>query len=424
MDTVVSPVNASFHRVEVLQEEVSPRDLPNVNSTDQCYIIEDTHQSECALILIARNIHSSKRLVIKILREYKDTRYDLETVEKRQQCQLEALRRNRLFTPEVYVGLGRIDYFELEQGRFHTSEIIKSPTQVALNYFDLQWGSFSIKEIISNPTKDVLDPDAEYSLVMEELPQYRRLANLLEQENESLLQQPFRLLIERIAYLHNHLAPVMPEEEGLQWGSYEQLQKKLMHNFGLLDLVLTNAEYGRCDINSWWKEALEGLKESLLRIFIESRYDCYFEKRITDRYIRHCHGDLKSPNIWILVPDQRCRDESEQCVKILDAIDFNSAYSNIDILSDFAMLVIDTETRAKSANLGDEMIEYYLKLTDQDNEIARAVLGFYLVEKAIVGAAISIVYDNLPDLGLSLLQVAMRRLERLKKASDKIQSMG
>jgi len=350
---------------------------------------------------------------MKILREYKDTRYSLETVEKRQRCQLEAIRRNRLFTPEVYVGLGRIDYFELEQGKFHISEVIKSPTQADISCLDLQRGSFSIKEIISNPTKDMLDPGAEYALVMEELPQPRKLAHLLEQGDESLLQQLTRLLIERIAYVHKHLAPAVPREDGLQWGSYEQLQKKLMHNFELLDLVLTTTEYGLCSINSWRKEILEGLKESLLRIFIEGRYDCYFERRIRDQYIRDCHGDLKSPNIWILVPDQGCNDEPGQGVKILDAIDFNSAYSTIDILSDFAMLVIDTQTRTKSANLADEMIEYYLKLTDQDNEVARAVLDYYLVEKAIVGAAISIVYDNLPDLGLSLLQVAEMRLEHL-----------
>jgi len=136
---------------------------------------------------------------MKILREYKDTRYSLETVEKRQRCQLEAIRRNRLFTPEVYVGLGRIDYFELEQGKFHISEVIKSPTQADISCLDLQRGSFSIKEIISNPTKDMLDPGAEYALVMEELPQPRKLAHLLEQGDESLLQQLTRLLIERIA---------------------------------------------------------------------------------------------------------------------------------------------------------------------------------------------------------------------------------
>jgi hypothetical protein len=42
------------------------------------------------------------------------------------------------------------------------------------------------------------------------------------------------------------------------------------------------------------------------------------------------------------------------------------------------------------------------------------VLGYYLVEKAIVGAAVSIVYDDLPQLGQSFLKVATTRLQTLQ----------
>lgn len=70
------------------------------------------------------------------------------------------------------------------------------------------------------------------------------------------------------------------------------------------------------------------------------------------------------------------------------------------------MLVIDVQTRTKSPTLANEMIDYYLEITGQDNQTVRSVLAYYLVEKAIVGAAISIVYDNLPELGLNLLEIA------------------
>ena len=42
------------------------------------------------------------------------------------------------------------------------------------------------------------------------------------------------------------------------------------------------------------------------------------------------------------------------------------------------------------------------------------MLAYYLVEKAIVGAAISIVYDNLPDLGWAFLETAEMRLKYLE----------
>ncbi len=51
--------------------------------------------------------------------------------------------------------------------------------------------------------------------------------------------------------------------------------------------------------------------------------------------------------------------------------------------------------------------------TKQQEDVARAVLAYYLVEKAIVGTAISIVYDQAPDLGWAYLAVAEMRLKSL-----------
>lgn len=52
-------------------------------------------------------------------------------------------------------------------------------------------------------------------------------------------------------------------------------------------------------------------------------------------------------------------------------------YSYIDILSDFAMLVIDIHSRTKSCELADSMIENYLELTNQQDKASRLV--FYLM---------------------------------------------
>jgi aminoglycoside phosphotransferase family enzyme len=379
------------------------------------YEIKDTRLSECALILFARDSTESKSVVMKLLRDYADTRYSLNTLERRQQCQLEALERNKVFTPDVYQGLLRADYFDLPQGTFLVSEIIKNPMLADISHLDLHNGYIYASPIIEKPAEETLDPGAEYALVMNKLPQNRRLDHLLLQESELSLQH-VRLLTRHIAHVHELLDSTPFSEDGLQWGSYEQLRKKLMHNFGLLDLVLTAKGHYRT--SNWSEETLAQLQETLGRLkkaliwaFMQSRYYDYFEQRVKEQRIRYCHGDLKSPNIWILTPDQR--DAGEHSVKILDAIDFNPTYSNIDTLSDFAMLVIDIQTRTGYVLLANEMIEYYLPLTEQENEIAESVLNYYLVEKAIVGAAISIVYDDAPDLGLNLLKVAEMRLNRL-----------
>lgn len=320
---------------------------------------------------------------MKVLRGYKDTRYSLETPDKRQQCQLEALQRNRTYTPEVYLGLARIFDF--------------SPP------FD----HIRIGELIENPSQEILDPGAEYALLMEQLPDDRKLDSLLQTDDAAFVRHLVRVLAEYVAHMHVKLTPSLSLEEANYWGSYEQLYDKLLKNLKILDFVPTKSENGKriCP-----KERIDSLRERILQLFFQPRFRDYFERRIQAQRIKCCHGDIKSPNIW-MIPG---RDgENGQCIKILDAIDFNPSYSNIDILSDFAMLVIDIQTRTHSSALADAMIDHYLKLTDQDEPVARAVLGYYLVEKAIVGTYISILYDDLPDLGLSLLEVAEKRINRL-----------
>jgi len=398
-----------------LASELSPIDPLALAPTRNRYEIEDTRLSECALILFARDAPESKRVVIKLLRNYADTRYNLDTLERRQHCQLEALERNKVFTPDVYQGLARADYFDLPQGTFPVSEIIKNPMPAGISQLNLRNGYIYTNPIIEKPTEQTLDPGVEYALVMNELPQNRRLDHLLLQESKLSLQY-IRLLTRHIAHVHELLDPATFSQDGLQWGSYEQLRRKLMHNFGLLDLVLVANSH--CRINSWSEETLTQLRETLGRLkkvlisaFMQSCYHDYFEQRAKEQRIRRCHGDLKSPNIWIL-PGDRENDEKD-AVKILDAIDFNPAYSNIDTLSDLAMLVIDIQTRTGSDFLADKMIKCYLSLTGQEGDVAKSVLDYYLVEKAIVGAAISIVYDDAPSLGLNLLKVAEMRLNCL-----------
>jgi aminoglycoside phosphotransferase family enzyme len=210
--------------------------------------------------------------------------------------------------------------------------------------------------------------------------------------------------------MHVNLTPSLSLEEASSWGSYEQLYNKLLENLHILDLVPTVSRDGE---RICAKERIDCLRKRFIELFSQPRYRDYFEQRVQAQRIKCCHGDIKSPNIWMLPDNTGSNSELKQCIKILDAIDFNPLFSNIDILSDFAMLVIDIQTRTHSSALADTMIDHYLALTAQNEPVARAVLGYYLVEKAIVGTYISIVYDDLPDLGLSLLEVAEMRINCL-----------
>jgi len=53
-------------------------------------------------------------------------------------------------------------------------------------------------------------------------------------------------------------------------------------------------------------------------------------------------------------PNEYWMKKSLEICLSLDAIDFNPMYSYIDILSDFAMLVIDIQARTKSRELAKQ----------------------------------------------------------------------
>ncbi len=344
-------------------------------STNHYYKIEYFRRSEASWLLFTRHTVTGKRLVIKMLREYHDNRYNFTTVDARQKSQIEALRWNKKFTHGVYLGLARLYFVNLKQKIIGIGEIIKRLEQ-----------------------KD-LDPKAEYVLLMRQLPKRRRLDQLLKAKDSTLLYNDVRLVTEYVAKMHRKL-PSLPavQESEIRWGGPEQLSEKLAANLVFFDKILAPEKKGQYDSYSF-------LKETMRRTLENPQYRQYFEKRIP-RYIKRCHGDLKSTNIWVTQYYDRREQKSRKNVKLLDAIDFNASFSNIDVLSDFAMLVIDVQARTQLPELAGTMIEEYLAMTRQQDESARFLLKYYLVEKAMVGAVINIIFDRQPELGVALLNIA------------------
>lgn len=366
---------------------VTPSYYPPLGS----YKIESMRVSEPACILFAHHTLSNDTVVLKLLFKFQDTRYKLVSVDERQMCQLEALRWNRLFTPNIHIGLAHICNWDRKQALIE------------------------IDEIIPNPRMEPLAPNTEYVLLMRQLPASTRLDNIQATENKDSLQPYTKLLTKYIVHIHTNLPESsISMEEAKYWGSSIQLREKLLHNLEFLDRIMFKNENDNYTTYYW-------LKDSLLQVFNEIEHHQYFEQRVQEERIKRCHADLKAPNIWIAplpqpgTPNEYWYEkEPWKYVYLLDAIDFNPMYSYIDILSDFAMLVIDLHARTKSHELADWMIENYLELTKQQDKASRLVLAYYLVEKAIIGAAVNILYDKAPDVGLDFLEVASIRMNDLE----------
>lgn len=360
------------------------RNTPHHLPYRDCYKIEDMRQSECSWVLFVSHAVTKQVGVLKILKRYEDTRYALDTVQARQQCMREALCINRTFSPPIYRGLARVERLDLQRKQVITGELIEEPAS----------GN--------------IDPTAEYALVMHQIKDDRRLDYLLSdakrKQKISLLGHYKQLLLNRIIYMHRHQAEVSRSREGEpEWGSFEQLRVKLEGNLELLENAFVKSKHGLDSYVPWFEE-----QKSILPRLLRGGYKHCFADRVQGEHIRHCHGDLKTPNIMIEPRANARSGEAVDQVWLLDAIDFNASYSNIDTLSDFAMLVVDIEVRIGDCELAREMIKDYLELTRQRGSEARAVLDYYLFEKAIVGAAVSVLDEHSPAFSRIFLDVARK----------------
>ena len=356
------------------------------------YDIEDTQDSESAIILFAHHPATKQNIVMKKLRQYEDTRYSQLTLNERQSYQLEALEWNRKFTSDIYIGLAPVC-------ETHT-HLEKKPKRICIG------------SILENPNRETLNKTKEYVLLMKRLPKERRLDNLLSNNQEKdNLQEYLYLFTRYISHIHTTFPISIREVERTWWGSIEQLRNKLQENLELLKVaILPKTEQ---------HDIYDRLKTQLPKFLEENIYQEYFKRRLDGHHIKRCHGDLKAPNIWIAPISQKCNEQPRKCIWLLDTIDFNPSFCNIDTLSDFAFLVVDIHTRTGSIDLANSIIDTYLRLTQETGEPARYVLAYYLIEKAAVGAAISYYFDQNLLLGNSYLSVAALRLDELMNKASK-----
>ncbi|MBV9712695.1 MAG: hypothetical protein JO011_17465 [Ktedonobacteraceae bacterium] len=367
------------------------------------YNISYTVESASAFICIATYTQGGikQTVALKILREYKDKRYHYDTLEKRLTCQKEAFFKNLKITPGIYEGLGRIvkpTQRELEE---------------KLSKKELQ--SITLGHIVqdSEEIKRLSEQDGEYALVMSYLPEEQRLDLLLQESSVEQQKELLCLLATRVEQMHKDFQPLTGGvyRGRYKWGSYKQLQKKLNHNLMHFDLIKQEDP----EIHRKYYD----LKKIVLHFIKQQAIKEAFENRRKSNYVKQCHGDLKTKNIWIETIKQN--DGPLQHVRILDAVDFNESYRNIDVLSDLAMLVVDIEAKGKE-DLAIHLREKYLSLTGQgEDENARIVLTYYLLEKAIVCAIVCLLYDrDERQLGQRFLELAREHADELEKITPSV----
>lgn len=112
------------------------------------------------------------------------------------------------------------------------------------------------------------------------------------------------------------------------------------------------------------------------------------KSRVQDGYIRDCHGDLHTRNIFLLKTPQP-----------FDCIDFNDDIRQIDVLNEIAFLCMDLDAAGRQ-DLSTHFVTYYNELFPVMNT---TLFNYYKAYRANVRAKVSILGGHQEEAGKYLL---------------------
>src|SRR5215471_417142 len=178
-------------------------ELPAIHRTIK---IEKIEYSGPSLLIFGLDERTGERVVLKVLVEETDPRYNLSTVERRQRVQSHAFYLNELITPDVYLGLVSVNPVldSFSPGR-----------------------TIELGSVNENPEPENLNKLFEYGILMRRLPDDAQLKHFLNQGTHCYRPYYVKLVATRIHHMHQEMKPPDFLENNIRnWGSCEQLQKK------------------------------------------------------------------------------------------------------------------------------------------------------------------------------------------------------
>lgn len=353
------------------------------------YVVESDRLSSATHVIFPAAPH--KDTCLKLWVQGEDELYSLQNNAICTGYLLEGLAFNRQFAEGVYRGIAPVLMQE-------EKKILCGP-------------------VIELPEIHLLNMNIPYALVMKRLSASWRLDHQL-----------FKLgadggvdfLAREIAEMHAQLQPSPRAEEALNY-----IPEKLILNAKLFERALHVLAQEKFNIDPY-----KSIGDRMIQS--QKKLAWLFEKRAEYGFIKRCHGDLKTANLWIQPRNSSSPKQPSQRLLALDCVDFNPKFCHIDILSDVSMLAVDLEVRlpgflwtnvAKwySRPRDKSFIGIYLHYLKEKNIQIQSpwftwpLLEYYITEKAMVCAYMSVLYDKLPTLGKKYLHVALNHAKELQE---------
>ncbi|EFH86987.1 hypothetical protein [Ktedonobacter racemifer] len=363
----------------------------------ETYSVHSLHISPATQVLQLTD--KKENYCIKRWLPFENCVYNTKDVAKNNYYTLNGLAFNTQFARGIYLGVAPIigDFFEQDMS--------------------ITLGPLST----SKPSKDLISK-VPHALIMHFIEQDLRLDNQIK-AGAFGSEEDLDFLASKISNIHT--SDIACKSDPRQYSNIKALREKWECN--KLCLIDTLRAENFPVAKKFNKDEFFTIMDNALK-----KYRKTFQQRC--KYVRRCHGDLKTNNLWLLPNNHKTIQKADvlpnkdaKHLRILDCIDFNPCLSYIDPLSDVAMLVMDLEEKLsfeKEETTTKNIISFFLNkylsyvsdiIPPESKRDLEPIMEFYIVEKAIVGAAVSVLSDNLPALGEHYLYIAQTHLNNLSR---------
>jgi hypothetical protein len=262
------------------------------------------------------------------------------------------------------VDFGFLDFTTLKKRKYYCRRELTLNRRLTEDvYLSVETITFDGKRYHWNGPGEVV----EYAVKMRQLPDERTFKHLLEEDN---VEAGFVDNLAKI--LSDFYKNAKHSKEIDAFGDIEVVRKNCMENFTQLHPLQEWIPHPR----------LFKITEFTTRSFLKYHKNL-FAKRVKEKKIRDCHGDLRCEHIYDL-----------DRIQILDCIEFNERFRNEDPASDIAFLAMDLD------RMGQETVSLELvkKLArDMDDPDLFLLLDFYKCYRAMVQVKIGCF--KLPEAG-------------------------
>lgn len=251
------------------------------------------------------------------------------------------------------VNFGFVDYSTPDRRRHFCEEEVRLNRRLAP---DVYLGVVPITLWADTLRFEGAGETVDYAVKMKRLPQERMLDCLL--EGDALTTLDVERLARHIARFHAQARTGPGVDE---FGARQVIEQNWRENFDQVQPF----------VGRWLRH------DQFARTYAFVRHQLdwmapVFERRVTERRIRDCHGDLRAESIWM---------DPSGSFQVFDCIEFNERFRYGDVASEVAFLASDLDWRGRP-DLAWNWVEAYVDASaDQD---LRCVLPFYKCYRAFV----------------------------------------